>query len=332
MRGELIDTTERRRLEERLSSAQKMEAAGKLAGGIAHDFNNILTAILGYSNLLADELPAGRARSRGHRGHPQGGGEGFEPDAAAPRLLEPPALLARKSWTSTRRCRTPSGCCAASCPEDVLLSLSLCRGEAPVLADPAQIEQILLNLAFNARDAMPSGGELRISTAVETIDGPTRGRPRHAPPGTYVVLGVADSGHGHRARHPRQDLRALLHDQAEGARYRARPFHRLRHRPAAGRRGGRRLPSRARAPPSRSGFPSPRATSERRGGQRRIAMARKRDPLRSSSSTTTKRCAPSLLGSSPRAGTGSSSRPTRARRCSSPRATAPRSISWSRTP
>ena len=95
LRGELIDTTERRRLEERFALAQKMEAAGKLAGGIAHDFNNILTAIIGYSNLLADELPEGSAAYEDVGRHTQGGRPGRQPDATAPRLLSEAALLAQ---------------------------------------------------------------------------------------------------------------------------------------------------------------------------------------------------------------------------------------------
>jgi PAS domain S-box-containing protein len=195
MRGELIDTTERRRLEERLSQAQKMEAAGKLAGGIAHDFNNILTAILGYSNLLSDELPAVGAVREDIEGIRKAANR-------ASNLTRQLLAFSRRQPFSPRILDLNAAVQDAErllrriLPEDVILALSLSRRSASAVADPAQVEQILLNLAFNARDAMPAGGELRISTAVETIDAPRAVGLDNLPPGGYVLLDVADTGTG----------------------------------------------------------------------------------------------------------------------------------------
>jgi len=195
LRGELIDTTERRKLEERLIMAQKMEDAGKLAGGIAHDFNNILTAILGYSNLLSDELP------------PQGAArddiEGIRKAAGRATNLTRQLLAFSSRQPFSPR---PLDLNAAVqdverllrriLPEDVLLSLTLCRQGSFVLADPAQIEQVLLNLSLNARDAMVGGGELRISTSIaQPVSRVSVGLDSLAM-GEYVILEVADSGTG----------------------------------------------------------------------------------------------------------------------------------------
>ncbi len=195
MRGELIDATERRRLEERLAQAQRMEAAGKLAGGIAHDFNNILTAILGYSNLLADELPAeGSAREDV---------EGIRAAAGrASNLTRQLLAFSRRQPFSPKVLDFNAAVQDAQrllrriLPEDIRLSLTLSGRAATAIADPAQIEQILLNLAFNARDAMPAGGELRIATSVETIEKPRAIGLDNLSPGSYILLGVADSGVG----------------------------------------------------------------------------------------------------------------------------------------
>jgi hypothetical protein len=192
---ELIDTTERRRLEERLFLAQKMEAAGKLAGGIAHDFNNILTAIIGYSNLLADELP------KGDPAH--GDVEGIRKAAdRASNLTRQLLAFSRRQPFSPRALdlnaavQDTERLLRRTLPENVLLSIVLSPKKTTIVADPAQIEQILLNLAFNAKDAMPKGGELRISTAVESLDGSHAVGFDTLAPGHYVVLSVIDSGTG----------------------------------------------------------------------------------------------------------------------------------------
>jgi len=195
MQGELIDATERRRLEERLVIAQKMEAAGKLAGGIAHDFNNILTAIIGYSNLLADELPA---ESPG-----KGDVEGIR--KAADRAS---SLTKRLLAFSRRQPFTPKimnlneavqdfeRLLRRIFPENVGLSLQLSPAVPSIVADPAQIEQILLNLAFNAKDAMPGGGEMRIGTASVRLDAPKPVGLDTLAPGDYATIGVSDTGTG----------------------------------------------------------------------------------------------------------------------------------------
>jgi two-component system, cell cycle sensor histidine kinase and response regulator CckA len=194
-RGELVDTTERRRLEERLFQAQRMEDAGKLAGGIAHDFNNILTAILGYSNLLADELPSEGAVRDDIEGIRKAAGR-------AANLTRQLLAFSRRQPFSPRNLdlngavQDVERLLRRILPEDVLLSFTLSRRPASIIADPAQIEQILLNLALNARDAMPSGGELRISTSVEFLDSPRAVGIETLDAGAYVALGIADTGSG----------------------------------------------------------------------------------------------------------------------------------------
>jgi PAS domain S-box-containing protein len=195
IQGELIDATERRKLEERLVLAQKMEASGKLAGGIAHDFNNILTAIIGYSNLLADELPEGDPARKDV--------EGIRKAAArASDLTRRLLAFSRRQPFSPRPLDLNAAVQEVErllrriLPENVSLSTALWPKETKILADPAQIEQIILNLAFNAKDAMPEGGELSVSTSLKSLNEPQAVGLDALAPGSYAVLRVSDTGTG----------------------------------------------------------------------------------------------------------------------------------------
>ncbi|MCL5883844.1 MAG: MEDS domain-containing protein [Deltaproteobacteria bacterium] len=189
------DITERKKLEDQLRQAQKMEAVGRLAGGIAHDFNNLLTAINGYSDLLIQQMEETDPRRR----------EVEEIRKAGDRA----ASLTRQLLAFSRRQILQPKVVDLNVVvshiekmlhrligEDVKLLISLRRNLWPVMADPGQIEQVIMNLAVNSRDAMPAGGTLAIETAnVELSEAIPLG-PIAVPPGSHVVLTVSDTGCG----------------------------------------------------------------------------------------------------------------------------------------
>jgi PAS domain S-box-containing protein len=198
MRGLIInarDQTDRQQLEAQLRVSQKMEGIGRLAGGIAHDFNNLLTAILGYSELMEAQLPDDEdLRSSLHEIHRAG-----ERAAALTRQLLAfsrkqvlqPRLLDLNTIVSEveKLLRRLIG-------EDVKLVTRLDPALGSVRADPGQLEQVLMNLAVNARDAMPEGGTLTVETANTVLDaGFAAGNPG-ARSGEYAALTVADTGIG----------------------------------------------------------------------------------------------------------------------------------------
>jgi len=189
------DVTERRRLEDQLRQAQKMEAVGRLAGGVAHDFNNLLTAILGYCNLMLDEIPAEDPLRQDLEEIRQAG------DRAAAltrqllafsrrQMLQPQIIdlntLVRQMEKMLRRL----------IGEDIELVTPLGPDLKQVKVDPASIEQVLVNLAVNARDAMPLGGRLTIETAMVDLDDAYAERHVTVIPGCYVMLAVSDTGQG----------------------------------------------------------------------------------------------------------------------------------------
>jgi len=189
------DTTERMALEERLRQSQKMEAVGRLAGGIAHDFNNLLTIILGYSQILADGLPAGDRLS--------------ESNAQIKSAAERAAGITRQLLAFSRKQVLSPRVINLN---DIVLNLdSLLRrliGEdievmtvpandlGMVKADPGQVEQVIMNLALNSRDAMPQGGKLTLETANATLDENYAREHQPVAPGQYIMLAVSDTGHG----------------------------------------------------------------------------------------------------------------------------------------
>ena len=192
--GVTADITERRLLEDQLRQAQKMEAVGQVAGGVAHDFNNMLTAILGNAELVLGELSADDAhrdnieeiRSAGQR-------------AAA--LTQQLLAFSRKQILTTRVIHL-GGVVTGIIPllrrligENIdLRAIAWNRGH--VKADRLQMEQVLMNLAVNARDAMPDGGRLTIETADVVLDQAYAREYPYVTPGPYVVLTVSDTGHG----------------------------------------------------------------------------------------------------------------------------------------
>ena len=189
------DISERRRLEEQLRQAQKMEAVGQLAGGVAHDFNNMLTAILGYCHLMLDEMPEGDPLRL----------DLLEIQAAGVRA----ASLTRQLLAFSRRQMLQPEVVDINTlvtqlekllrrliSEDVELVTALAPDLHPVTVDPASVEQILLNLAVNARDAMPTGGTLTIETANVELDDTYAVTHVTMPPGRYVMLAVGDTGKG----------------------------------------------------------------------------------------------------------------------------------------
>ena len=192
--GIVRDVTERKRLEEELRQSQKMESIGMLAGGIAHDFNNLLTPILGGSDLLLLE-PGDAARAALLRDIQQ----------AAERLKElTQHLLAfgRKQMLELRRTnlsdvvRRFEVMLRRTLRENIRILTVLASDSLPVFADAGQIEQVLLNLAVNAQDAMPDGGTLTIEVECAHFD-PEYADDRFAvPPGSHVRLSVSDTGCG----------------------------------------------------------------------------------------------------------------------------------------
>jgi PAS domain S-box-containing protein len=196
------DVTDRKRaeaalrdLEERHRQAQKMEAIGRLASGVAHDFNNLLTAILGSTDLLLEDLPAdhpGRLEADEARKAALRAAEltrqllAFSrQQVLEPRVLDINEVVANVEQMLRRIIR-----------EDVEVRTVLAPDIGAVRADPAQLEQVLLNLAVNARDAMPRGGRLTIETANADLDETYAAEHAVVDPGRYVMLAVSDTGTG----------------------------------------------------------------------------------------------------------------------------------------
>ncbi|MFO8074442.1 MAG: PAS domain S-box protein [Polyangia bacterium] len=196
------DITERKhaerehaQLEEQLRQSQRMEAVGRLAGGVAHDFNNLLTAILSYSELLDLELPEGSA-SKGVLGQVRRAGERAADltrqllafsrrQQLEPRLLDLNEVV-RKADIMLRRL----------IGEDIELVSSLEDDLWRVLADPGRLEQVIVNLAVNARDAMPRGGRLEIETSNVVVDEEQAAGIEGVSAGAYALLAVRDDGCG----------------------------------------------------------------------------------------------------------------------------------------
>jgi PAS domain S-box-containing protein len=189
------DMTERVSLESQLRQAQKMEAVGQLTGGVAHDFNNILTVIIGMTELLSDEL-AGNAQ--------------LAPiveaiDEAASRgaqLTQRMLAFARKQPLQARNfdlnesVRRAVTMLQRTLGEDIALKSVLADGLWEALADPSQVEDAILNLAVNARDAMPNGGQLVIETSNAVLDENYAAQNVEVTPGAYAAVSITDSGTG----------------------------------------------------------------------------------------------------------------------------------------
>jgi nitrogen-specific signal transduction histidine kinase len=193
--GLVEDITDVRRTEEQLLQAQKMEAVGRLAGGVAHDFNNLLTAILGYSELVLQDLgpdhplavDVQEIRAAGQSA------ESLTRQLLAfsrRQILQPRTLDLNKVLTRV------DALLQRIIGEDIELTMKLAAPLGRVSADPGQIEQVVLNLAVNARDAMPNGGKLTIETANVVLDEEYAAQHAGASVGPHVMVAVTDTGSG----------------------------------------------------------------------------------------------------------------------------------------
>ncbi len=189
------DITRRKHLEDELRQSQKMEAIGRLTGGVAHDFNNLLTAIVGYSELLTLELPEGQA-SRRHVDEIMRAAERAasltrqllafsRKQVLSPQVLDLNAIVTNMDKILRRLIG-----------EDVELVTSTAPKLGCIKADASQVEQVVMNLAVNARDAMPKGGTLSIRTESVQLDAAYARDHWDVVPGRYTMLAVTDTGSG----------------------------------------------------------------------------------------------------------------------------------------
>ncbi len=195
MIGAMMDITQRKQLEDELRQAQKMEAVGRLAGGVAHDFNNLLTIITGRSAMLMSRLqaddPARRSVEQIRKTADRAAGLTRQLLAFSRKQV-----LQRKVLDLNVMVEEVSAMLRRLIGEDVELVLDLGAAAGHVNADPGQLEQALMNLAVNARDAMPRGGTLGLATDRVQIAAAPPDRPDALPPGPYAVLRVTDTGVG----------------------------------------------------------------------------------------------------------------------------------------
>ena len=190
-----LDVTDARRLEEQFRQAQKMEAVGRLAGGVAHDFNNLLSVIMGYSELAQDATPAGTVVCKYLEQIKQSG----ERAAALTRQLlafSRQQVLEPRILNLNGVVHNVSKMLLRLIGEDITLRLKPGEPLGSVKADLGQIEQVLMNLAVNARDAMPEGGKIAIETANVELDEMYAKQHPSLRPGSYVMLSFSDTGCG----------------------------------------------------------------------------------------------------------------------------------------
>jgi PAS domain S-box-containing protein len=191
----LRDVSQRRLLEDQLRQSQKMEAVGRLAGGVAHDFNNLLTVITSYSQLVMEDMGAADPR-RADLTEVQKAATGAATLTrqllafSRQQVLEPKVIALDEVVAGAgKMLKRLIG-------EDIALVTVLAPDLWAVKADPGQIEQVVMNLAVNARDAMPDGGKLTIETANQELGTEYTEEHRLVPPGSYVLLSVSDTGTG----------------------------------------------------------------------------------------------------------------------------------------
>jgi PAS domain S-box-containing protein len=189
------DVTERKRTEQQLQQAHKMEAIGQLAGGVAHDFNNILTAITGYASFLKVKTEEG-SQLRYY------GEQILHAAEKAANLTRQILAFSRKQVISPRLVRINEiikgmeKMILRLLGEDIEIHIQLADQDTTVMADPGQIEQVLLNLATNARDAMPAGGKLHIKTEIASLDEQTARSKGVGKSGEFVLISFSDTGEG----------------------------------------------------------------------------------------------------------------------------------------
>jgi hypothetical protein len=189
------DISERMQLGEQLRQAQKMEAVGRLAGGVAHDFNNVLTVVTGYTSMMLEQLPPDHEMARDLR-------EVAKASERASALTRQLLAFSRQQILQPKVMNLNDAVLGVGrmlerlIGEDIELGTSLAPDLGSMSADPGQIEQVIMNLAVNARDAMPEGGRLSFETRNAQLNAAYSGAHFRVEPGAYVMLAVSDTGCG----------------------------------------------------------------------------------------------------------------------------------------